>query len=558
MTGDGRGAASAAELAFVGGKVVCPDRNTEALLVRGDTIAAVGTDAEIRQAMAPQARVIDLRGRTMVPGFIDGHAHMDREGLKAVLPSLAGAQSIDDILDIIAGLAARTPRGEWIVTMPVGEPPSYEDVPGRLKEQRFPNRWDLDRVAPHHPVYIRSIWGYWRASLPLVSIANSEALRRAGIDARTMPPAPSVEIGRDPATGEPNGIFSETNKMPVVEHTLMRCAPNFTQTQRAAALIDSMRIYNSVGTTGVFEGHGVAGDVVRAYQQARDSGRQTVRATLSFSPVWRSDESEDCIALLRSWGQWLAGRGLGDDWLRMQGMFCEADDSCERQLRSQAFPQTGWAGFHYEASVPRDLLLPLLAEAARNRIQMVGIWPDTLQTFSEVNKLASIEGQRWVVGHLSHLTPDEVKRAADLGVVVTTHTSAYLYKGARLGTERVRDLVPLRSLLDAGVPVSFGSDNVPPSLFHSIWHAVSRTEKGGAKLAPEQAISRVEALRCASLSGAHLSFDEARRGSLEAGKLADLAVLSDDVLTCAEESIPAITADMTVVGGRVVHERAAP
>ncbi len=122
---------------------------------------------------------------------------MDREGLKLKWPSLAGARSIDDILQVVEGLVRRAAPGEWIVTMPIGEPPMYEGVPDTLAEKRWPTRHDLDRVAPDHPVYIRAIWGHWRNTLPLVSIANTQALARAGIGRDTRPPAPSIEIERD-------------------------------------------------------------------------------------------------------------------------------------------------------------------------------------------------------------------------------------------------------------------------------------------------------------------------------------------------------------------------
>src|SRR3972149_6378522 len=119
-------------------------------------------------------------------------------------------------------------RGRWFVTMPLGAPPSYFDVPAVLRENRFPTRWELDRVAPRHPVYIRAIWGYWRHTLPLVSIANSEALRRAGITRETLPPRGGVQIDRDWASGEPNGILVEWTYMPLVELSLMAAAPRLS------------------------------------------------------------------------------------------------------------------------------------------------------------------------------------------------------------------------------------------------------------------------------------------------------------------------------------------
>ena len=151
---------SHADLVLTGGKILTLDarsRTVEALAVRGGRVAALGRDDEIAPLIGPGTRRVDLRGRLAVPGLFDGHAHMDREGLKLKWPSLAGARSIDDILQIVDGLVRRAAPGEWIVTMPIGEPPLYEGVPDTLAEKRWPTRHDLDRVAPDHPVYIRAI-----------------------------------------------------------------------------------------------------------------------------------------------------------------------------------------------------------------------------------------------------------------------------------------------------------------------------------------------------------------------------------------------------------------
>jgi hypothetical protein len=547
-------------LVLLNGKVVADDGIHEAVAIAGQRIAALGTSAAIAALATTDTEFVDLAGRTVVAGLIDGHAHMDREGLKSTLPSLSGCRSIEDIIDKIAAIARTRKPGEWIVTMPVGEPPSYEDVLSGIAENRFPDRWDLDRAAPDNPVYIRSIWGYWRSTLPLVSIANSAALRLAGIDAATVAPTESIEICRDEATGEPNGIFIETNKMPVVELSLMRQAPHFSPAARVTALAASMQAYNRAGTTSVFEGHGVASEVLDAYRDVRAMGRQTVRASMIFSPAWGSTSPEDCRALLKSWGHWLAGRGLGDQWLAMSGLYGEIDSSVERELRSAAFPQTGWAGFHYNSSLPRDALKTVLVEAARNGIRAVGILPNMLDLFAEVDEIAPISDQRWVLGHIVSLTPDQVKQVAGLGLAITTHLSAYLYKRGselveKLGRERAGEIVPLRSLRDAGVPISFGSDNVPLSLFHSIAHAVNRRDRTGALIAPEQALTREEALECAALGGAALTFEEAVKGSIAVGKLADLAVLSANPLSCAAEALSQIGSELTVVDGRIVYRQ---
>src|SRR5262245_10038846 len=193
----------------------------QALAIEAGRIIAVGSDAEIAPLIDAATEVIDLGGRAAVPGLIDAHAHMDREGLKQALPSLAGVRSIDDVLTRIAALARDRAPGEWIVTMPLGDPPEFEGMPDLLREGRFPNRWDLDKVAPDNPVFIKPGWGYWRVTLPLVGIANSRALALAGIDNETKSPAASLEIDRD-ANGTPTGIFRDFNFMPILELTLFR------------------------------------------------------------------------------------------------------------------------------------------------------------------------------------------------------------------------------------------------------------------------------------------------------------------------------------------------
>ncbi len=247
-------------------------RIAQAVAITGDRFTAAGSEAEIDELIGPGTRQIDAKGRLVVPGLIDGHAHMDREGLKERLPSLAGCRSIADILERISALTKKTPKGEWIVTMPVGEPPFYDGVPQNLKEGRFPNRTELDRVAPDHPVYIRAIWGHWRNTLPLVSVANTRALELAHISRSTMPPSPSIQIDKDPSTGEPTGLFTEFTYKPLVEKTLMASIPRFTLDDRIAGLARSMQVYNSYGTTSVFEGHGIAGEVLAAYQDLRAQG----------------------------------------------------------------------------------------------------------------------------------------------------------------------------------------------------------------------------------------------------------------------------------------------
>jgi predicted amidohydrolase YtcJ len=550
----------AADLILHGGKILTLDpacRVAEAVSIAGDRVAAVGASAELLALAAPNTRRVDLRGRAVVPGLVDAHAHMDREGLKALYPSLGGARSIDDVLQRIEALVKQAPPGEWIVTMPLGDPPYYFDVPANLREGRFPTRQDLDRVSPRHPVYIRAIWGYWRHTLPLVSIANSAALRLAGITRATAPPWDGVTIEKD-AAGEPTGVFVEQTYVPLVELSLMAAAPRFTHAQRVAGLRDSMRIYVATGTTSVVEGHGLAEEVQQAYETLAGRGELSVRAHLALSPSWDGSDAASCVARIEQWRPRIAGPGAGDAVLRIAGLVAEANPTPDNAVRARAMPYTGWAGFAYDAALPRETLRAVLLEAARRDIRVLSMGKDLLDLYEEVNRVVPIRDRRWVIEHISTLTRDEIARMRDLGVVVTTHTNRYLFKEGDLLRARAGaaedTIVPLKSLRDAGVHVALATDNVPTSLFHPIWHAVARLGRSSNRaIAPAQTLSREEALRAATLEGAYLTFEEDLKGSLEPGKLADMAVLSDDPLTCDEGRIKDIAAEITIVGGRVVH-----
>jgi predicted amidohydrolase YtcJ len=553
---------AAADLVLHGGRVLTlDDRSTvaEAIAVAGDRILAVGANAEMRALARPDARHIDCRGRVVIPGLIDAHAHLDREGLKGAYPSLAGAASIDDVLQRIEALARETEPGAWIMTMPIGEPPEYRDVPNNLRERRFPTRWELDRVSPRHPVYIRALWGYWRHTLPLVSIANSEALRRAGIVADTLPPWGGVQIDKLWTTGEPNGIFVEWTYMPVVELSLMAGAPRFTHAQRVDALRASMRLYNATATTSVFEGHGIADEVRAVYREVASAGDMTVRAHLTMSPSW-STAGKPPDEQVAAWAPMLGARGTGDAWMRLAGLFAEGGRTADNVVRARAWPYTGWAGFAYDAGLPRETLREVLIAAARHDVRVGGIQRDLLDLYAEVDKVVALRDRRWVLEHISVLTDDEIHRIRDLGLVVTTHTNSYIGKQGeilrqRVGADADDTIVPLRKLREAGVTVALATDNVPTSLWHPIAQVVTRLDRNTKRaIAPSQRLTRDEALRAATTAGAWLTFEEHEKGTLEPGKLADLAVLSADPLTVDESRLTEIVAELTVVGGRAVFE----
>lgn len=552
-----------ADIVLANGKIITVDDSftvARAVAICGERIAAVGSSAEIAPLIGPGTRVIDLAGKSVLPGLIDGHAHVDREGLKSVFPSLGRVCSIADIQARISGLARAAKPGEWIVTMPIGDPPAYFDVPDILKERRFPNRYELDEAAPDNPVYIRPIWGFWRHTLPLVSIANTRALEAAGIDRNTAPPAASVTIEKD-ARGEPTGVFYEDTFMPVVELTLLRGMPGFTRADRARTLPASFSAYHAFGTTSVFEEHGAATELIRAYKDLRRNQEMTMRVALVLSPNWHAAGDVDLNAFVEGWCGWLGEPALGDDFLKMTGIYVTVTHSPDNLARAAALPYTGWAGFNYATALPRERAKELLIACARNDIRVVGGTPPMVDLFYEVHRVVPLTGRRWVYGHISTLSERDIDRIEEMGLVLTSHTNRYIYKEGhllkqRLGPERENEIAPFRSLVERGLKLALATDNVPVSMFYPVWQVVSRRNRYTEDLiAPDQRLTREQALRCATANGAWLTFDENRKGSIEPGKLADLAVLDADPLSVEQDALKDIAAEMTMVGGRIVYQK---
>ncbi len=551
-----------ADLVLRGGTVLtlAGKGDATALAIEGERIRAVGNDGCVSGLIGPATRVIELNGRTLMPGLTDGHAHLDREGLKEVLPSLSGCRSISELVDRLGQLASATPPGQWIVTMPIGEPPEYLVSEALFEEGRLPNRHDLDRASKRHPILIRCAWGYWPFQLPLVSIANTAALALAGIRRGTPSPSPLVQIEAD-GSGEPTGIVRDNAYQPISEFTIFRSAPHFTADDRVRTLGRSMQLYNACGTTSVFEGHGVAPEVADAFRTLRKSDRQTVRATLAFSPGWSGASGADVAGWVRENAARLRGRGEGDDWVRVAGLYAELDSQpLEARLRAQCAPQTGWAGFNYDCTLPRDKLPELLKAAAKEKLRVCAIQMEMLDFFEEAAKAAPISDLRWVIAHPITVNAAQVARLREHGIVVTTHTNAYIWKKASailkgIGREKEETLCPIRSLLDGGVKVTLATDNVPISMWPCIWQAVERIDRDtNAVIAPGQRITREQALECATVNGAWLCMEEHQRGTLEPGKLADAIVLDENPLTMDTTRIRDVAPALTIAGGRVVWE----
>ena len=548
------------DLVLHGGNVVTLDDarpRAEAVAIRGGLIQEVGDADSILASATAATEVIDLDGRTVVPGFNDVHAHMDREGLKQLRPSLAGARSIADILEIIAAAARETPAGEWIVTMPVGSPPYYFGGPDTLAERRMPTREELDTGAPDHPVCIGAVFGNW-GTPPGYTALNSQALALNDIDGGTSPRCEGVEIARDDA-GDPTGVIIEHNPRPTADFDILPAVPRFGYADRLEGLRRSMRAYNAVGTTSVYEGHGLAAQAIAAYRELWERGGMTVRAALVLSPAWR-DVSE-ARAAIRDWLAFARGRGIGDPWLTISGVhIAVGGDPKVAELARADLPNTGWAGFVEQANTLaeyRDYCLVAAEHDLRvNTIVGDGL-ADVLPVLESVNERFPLAGRRWVIQHVARTTTDDLQRLHRLGLFVTTIPVYYLWKGGdwylddRDGGESV---VPLRTMQELGIPLSAGTDNIPYDPFFTLWVMANRRERlGNRVLGPGQRLSGAEALRLMTREGAWLSFEEHRKGVLAPGRFADMAVLSDDPCAIEPEALKDLECHATIVGGRLAH-----
>lgn len=551
--------AADADLILHNGKVVTVDARfsiVQAVAVKDGRITAVGGDAAVLRERGPATRVVDLHGRTVLPGLFDSHVHALEAGLSEFRAPLPALDSFEAVRRYLVEQARKTPKGEWIVV-----PRTF---PTRLREMQMPTRELLD-VVTDHPVMFDASY---------VVIANSMALRMSGITRDTPNPA-GGEIVRD-ARGEPNGILKNAQK-------LLKGAPKsggaFTHEERLQALEEQLRRYVEAGLTSVND-RAVDAEQIALYQELKAAGRLPLRAALT----WRPDASrptEELIAAIRSAGY---STNSGDQWLKFGAFKLTLDGGMTIGTAFQRAPYGTFGKQLYgktnpddrgQLFIPPDKLLTVMRAARDRGWQLTthdqgGAAIDTwLDTLAALDRERPIRESRSFVMHASFQSPEAIARMKKMGVLADTQ-SQWLYLDAPaleqvFGHEGMRHFFPLRSYLDAGIVVAAGSDHMighdknravnPYNPFLSMWIMVARKTDRGEIIYPEQKITRAEALKTHTIWGAYLQFSEKEKGSVEAGKLADLVVIDRDYLTCPEEQIRSIEPLMTVIGGKVAWER---
>ena len=552
------------DLVLHGGKVITLDgssRISTAIGMRDGRISAVGDAPDVLRGKGHGTRVVDVSGKTIIPGLFDAHPHMDRHGLKnrGGIP-LDGCKSIAEIKDVVREAASRTPEGRWIVLMPMGTPPlSYISRPEQLAEGHFPNRHDLDAVAPKHPVYIRAPWGWW-SHRPFPSVANTMALQLAQVT-RDTEASYNTEILADDR-GDPSGVFLDRNYAPILEYTLFKCVPRFTYEDRVAGVRLGCLAYSAVGTTAAYEGHGITPPLIDAYREVHASGELTVRMQIPLSVPTAAFDNAKISEILYHWADRLRGRGSGDDILRFEGICVDVGDPQVAEIVGQNYPYEQWAGHFYQSlSHDRFVELGLLAATLGLRLNCLVCYDleRVLRAYAAIDKQCSIRDRRWVIIHVIEATVDQIRRIKELGLVATV-TPGFMYMASdRFNLHRLKERgIPIRELLDAGVPVALSTDNVPHSMLFAMWQALSRWDNDSGSKMGESRLTREEALRISTTTGHLLTWEEDDRGSLEVGKAADFVVLGDDPLTCDEDAIKDIRVESTHVGGRRVYTQPEP
>jgi predicted amidohydrolase YtcJ len=548
------------DLVMFNGKVVTLDKSSrvaQAVGISNGRIVGVGDSEMLLRDKPPSARTIDLAGRAVTPGFYDSHPHMDREGLKfrGGIP-LDGIDSIEGILDVVRKAVATTPEGEWVVLMPMGTPPTnYIYRPEQLVDKRFPTRRDLDSVSPKHPVYIRAPWGWW-SHRPFPSVANTKALQMAGVTRDAVAPY-NTQILKD-ADGEPNGVFLDRNYAPVLEYTLFRAVPRFSYEDRVAGVELGARAYVAAGTTSCYEGHGITPSIMQAYREVNARGDLPLRMTAPLSMPTAAFNDRKVADILYAWSDRLAGRGTSEGMFRAQGICVDVGDPHVAALIGQHYPYEQWAG-HFYQSLTHERFVEIGVIAARLGLRLNCLvcydLERVLRAYEAINQQVTIRDQRWVIIHVIDATPDQLRRIKELGLFATVTPNFMFMASDRFSLDKLRDRgVPIRQLLDTGIPMALSTDNVPYSMLFTMWEALTRWDDDSKSRLGKSNLSREEALRLSVQTGHMLDWNEERFGSIEAGKVADLVVLGDDPLTCDEDHIKDISVDVTIVGGKIVHE----
>jgi len=509
----------------------------EAVAVIGDRIVAVGSRADIDLWRGPQTKVIDAGGKLLLPGFNDAHVHFIQGGAQLEQVQLTDAATPEEFAKRIAAQVKKTPKGEWILG-------------GRWDETKWPKpdlptKTLVDPVAGDTPIFVERYDGH-------EALANSAAMKLAGIDAKTLDVAGGV-IVRD-ASGNPTGVFKDA-AMPL----LYKAIPRMTHEQRLRVARAAMKHAASVGVTSVQHMNPEFAEV-SAYSELAEKGELTTRIyTAPMETDWR-DQAK--VGIRHAWGS---------SYLRLGAVKGYADGSLGSRTAYMFEPFTDDPGNRgllsdemHPASAMHERLMQADAAGLQIRVHAIGDRAISmiLDIFADIEKEHGYHDQRFAIEHAQHMAQKDFERFAKLHVIASMQPYHAIDDGrwaeARLGHERTRYSYAWRSFLDHGVALAFGTDwpVAPLDPILGLYAAVTRATLDGKNPRgwfPEEKITLPEAIEAYTMGAAFAEFQENEKGSITPGKLADMVILNDNIFELKPEAIRNVKVKTTILGGKVVY-----
>lgn len=543
-----------ADLVLLNGKIVTVDSivpEAEALAVRGEVVAAVGQNKEIKRYIGDKTQVIDLAGKLAIPGFIDSHGHFTSLGESKMVLDLTRAKSWEDIVAMVAEAAKNAKPGEWILGRGWHQE-KWEKTP-EPNVAGLPFHHELSKVSPNNPVLLTHASGH-------SSLANAKAMELAGITRATPDPA-GGQIIRDSA-GNPIGAFLE-RAQGLVRRAMSAAEAQLTPEEREARLVRAVAMASqeclSKGVTG-FHDAGVSFGTVELYKKMADEGKLPVRLYVMVNEG--NDTLKEKISEYRLIGyanNHVTVRSIKrvfDGALGAHGAWLlEPYSDLPSSVGLNTYPLEELKETA-RLAIENDFQLCVHAIGDRANRETLNVFEEAFKAHPEKKDL------RWRVEHAQHLHPDDIPRFGQLGVIASmqgihcTSDGPWVFK--RLGEKRAEEGAYVwQKLMKSGAVICNGTDTPvedvdPIACFYA---SVTRKLADGSYFYPDQRMTREEALRSYTLNGAYAAFQENILGSLSVGKLADITVLSQDIMTIPEDEIPKTQVVMTIVGGKILYQR---
>jgi len=512
--------------------------HAEAIAIRGDRILAVGSTNAIRQDVGAGGRVIDAVGALIVPGFADSHTHFISGGFSLRNINLRDAGSREEFTRRVAEKARELGNGKWVT----GGGWDHE----KFSPPEPPRKEWIDSVTPDNPVCISRLDGH-------MALANSLALHIAGIT-RDTPTPPGGEIVRDAATGEPTGILKDAAMRLVYRHV-----PHPSGAEKTAAAELALKHAAENGLTSIHDMSDAA--CYDIYHQLIGEGKLTCRLAI-YIPITEVDSAAQ-MPLARQSGSFLKLAGLKG--------FADGSLGAATAFFFEPYADNpGTSGLLHDQMFPEGIMEERVRKAERMGLQVavhaIGDKANSilLDIYGRVMSAGGKRDRRWRIEHAQHLRSEDIVRMGKLGVIASMQPYHAIDDGCwaekKLGKARLKTTYAFRSLLDSGVRLAFGSDwpVAPLSPIAGIYAAVTRRTTDGKNpggWVPEQKITVEEAVRAFTSGAAYAEFEEAKKGTIRAGQLADVVLLDRDIFRIPGEQIHEARVLLTIAGGRVVYER---